>query len=231
MFGCVNALMKGFHRVLIQNGHGLLADDGTGIHAGVDEVHGAAGHLHACVERLFPGFQTGKSGQERGVDIDDAPFEGAQKITFEHAHEAGEDNQVHLRLAQRLDVGVLGFFIQLGAEFSRGNKSRGEIPRTRMTENTRGFDVTQNERNARRDFSRRAGIGNGDEVRAFARTEHPDAEHFLIRHALYLQAGSMEEQAFRIYDTQFSIYERQVQVVYRRFGKEGDRRGTPALRL
>lgn len=60
MFGGMNALMQTFRRVLVQHLHGLLADDRAGIHAGIHEMHRAAGHFHTVIQRLPPRGQTGK---------------------------------------------------------------------------------------------------------------------------------------------------------------------------
>ena len=64
----MDSLMQGFRRVIIQHGHGLLADDGAGINPGIHEMHGAPGYLYPVIERLLPGFQPGEGWQQGGVD-------------------------------------------------------------------------------------------------------------------------------------------------------------------
>ena len=52
---------------------------GPGVHARVDEVHGHAEDLHAVVERLLDRAQPGEGGQQRRVDVDDAPRRSARR--------------------------------------------------------------------------------------------------------------------------------------------------------
>jgi len=176
VFGGVDALMQARGGVMVENGYGLLADDGAGIHAGVHKMHGAAGDFHAVVERLFPGFESGKGGQQRGVDVHDAAFKRTQKITLQDAHEPGEDDQIHLGRLQLVHEGALGVLVQLGAEFSRGDEAGGKIAFAGVDQNPRGFDIAQDDGGGRRDFPRGDGIGDGDKVGTFAGTENADAK-------------------------------------------------------
>ena len=50
--------------VVIEHGHGLLANDRPGVHAGIHVMHRAAGKFHAVIQRLFPGIQTRKRRQQ-----------------------------------------------------------------------------------------------------------------------------------------------------------------------
>ena len=56
----VNALVQRFGGIVIQHEHRLLADDRTGVHPHIDEVHRAARHSYAVRQRLFPRGQPGK---------------------------------------------------------------------------------------------------------------------------------------------------------------------------
>lgn len=176
VFGGVDALMQTRGGVMVENGHGLLADDGAGIHAGVHKMHGAAGDFHAVVERLFPGFEPGKGGQQRGMDIDDAPFKRAQKIALQDAHETGEDDQIHLGRLQLFHESALGVLVQFGAEFSRRDEAGGKIAFAGVGQNSRGFDIAEDDGGGRWNFPRRDGIGDGDKVGTFAGTENADAK-------------------------------------------------------
>jgi len=60
VFRRVNPRVQTFRRVVIQNRHGLLADDRPGINARVHEMHRAARNLHAVIQRLLPRFESGK---------------------------------------------------------------------------------------------------------------------------------------------------------------------------
>ena len=47
-------------------------DDGAGVQAFIDKVHGAAGEFHAVFEGLMLGVQAGKRGQQRRVNVQNA---------------------------------------------------------------------------------------------------------------------------------------------------------------
>lgn len=96
VLGYLDPLMEGFSGIVIQDRHGTLTDDGAGIDTGVDEVDGTAGCFDAVVEGLFPGRDAWKGWKQRGMDVDDSAGEGLQERAFEDAHEAGQDNQVHV---------------------------------------------------------------------------------------------------------------------------------------
>ena len=176
MFRRVNALVQCCRRILIKHRHRLLADNGPGVHTGIDEMDGATGDFHALIQRLFPGFQSGEGGQQRGVNINDAAFKGAQKIALKHAHETGEDDQIHFRRLQLLHEGAFGVFVQFGAEFARRNELGGHVAFTGMGEDAGVFDIAQDDGDFRRNSAGRDGIGNGDKVGAFAGTENAETK-------------------------------------------------------
>src|SRR4051812_26176358 len=60
MLGGLDSRVQRFGGVGIQHRDGLLADNGAGIDTGIHEVDGATGDLYPIIERLFPGFQSGK---------------------------------------------------------------------------------------------------------------------------------------------------------------------------
>ena len=62
----MDALVQRFGRVIVQHGHRLLADNRPGIHARIDEMHGAARDSHPMSQRLLPGRQAGKDGKSEG---------------------------------------------------------------------------------------------------------------------------------------------------------------------
>ena len=160
----VNALVQAFCGVIIQNRHGLLADDRAGIHTRIHEMNRAASHFDAVIERLFPGFKTGKGGQQGRMDIHDTTFEGAQKIALQDTHEASQDHQIHLGGLQGADKRALGVFIKLGAEFPRRNELGRELSFAGMRQDSGSLHVAGYKGNLRRDFAGGKGIGNGDKV-------------------------------------------------------------------
>ncbi len=74
----------------------VLEDDRPGIEVRGDEVGGAAGDADAVLPGAAVGVGAGKVGQERGVDVDDAPVIGRDDGRGEDAHVAGEDDEVRL---------------------------------------------------------------------------------------------------------------------------------------
>ena len=106
------------------------------------------------------------------MDVHDSSLKGAEKISFQHTHKTGEDNQINLRGLQRDDEGAFGFLVQLGSKFSRRDELRGHFPLARMREDARRFDIAQHDADFRRDFPRRNRVGDGDEVRTFSGTEN-----------------------------------------------------------
>ena len=61
--------MEGCGGVAGEDGDFFLEDDGSGVHAGIDVVDGAAGFGGAVVDGLFPGVEAGVGGEEGGVDV------------------------------------------------------------------------------------------------------------------------------------------------------------------
>ena len=110
------------------------------------------------------------------MDIHDAAREGLQELAFEHAHEPGQGHQIDLGGPQGLDVRPLRLFVQFGAEFARRDKSRGDVAFPRPLENAGLGHVAQDQGHLGREPARRAGLGNGQEIRAFAGTQHANPE-------------------------------------------------------
>ena len=71
MLGDLNPLGQRFGGVVIPHWNRLLADDRAGVHPRIHEMHRAASHFDALIQRLLPGFQAGKRRQERWMNVDD----------------------------------------------------------------------------------------------------------------------------------------------------------------
>ena len=123
----MDALVQAFRRVGCQYWDSLLSDNRSCIDPGINKMHRAAGDFNAIIEGLFPGLQPGKRGQKRGVDVDDPVLEIPQELAFQHSHEPRQDNQIHLRLAQGADVGLLSRFFELSAEFAGSMNRPGTL--------------------------------------------------------------------------------------------------------
>jgi hypothetical protein len=81
----------------------------------VDEVNRRAGCRRAGGERLLDGAQSREGGQERGMDVHDAPREGSQEAAPQQAHESGQRDQLHAARPKRVDErGVEGVAVREG---------------------------------------------------------------------------------------------------------------------
>ncbi len=105
------------------------------------------------------------------MDVDDAPLERTQKIALQHAHETGEDDQIHIGGAQRGDVIALRFLVQLGAKFAGRQELGRNFPPACMRQYPRTFNVAQNDANLRLYLAGVHGIGNGDKIRTLTGTK------------------------------------------------------------
>jgi len=195
VLGGMDAVMEGFGCVVIQNGDGLLADDGAGIHAGIHEMDGAAGDLDAMVEGLLPSFEAGEGGEEGWVDVDDAAGEGAQKVAFEDAHEAAKHDEVHLGVLQGGDEGLFGRFVQLGAEFAGGDELGGDLALAGVGEDAGWFDIAQDDGDQGGDAAGGDGVGDGEEIGALAGTEETDAKGAIHGDSIAEGAGKTKWKA------------------------------------
>ena len=164
MFCRMDTLVQAFRGVIVQHWHSLLADDRSGIHAGIHEMHRATRHANPMRERLFPCLQSGKRRQQRRMDIDDAIFERAQKIALKDTHESREDDQVHLRLAQSIHKSRSASSPSLVRKLPGWNELCGDVPFTRVRQDSRAFNVAEDDGDLRWDFAGSHGIGDGDKI-------------------------------------------------------------------
>ena len=116
-----DALGEGVGVVGLENRNCTLENDGAVVEVFVDEVHGAAGDFHAVVEGLLLGVEARESGQQRGVNVEDAVGECGDESGREQAHVAGEADEVDVMLAKAGDeVGVV-----VGARAAFGDEDSG----------------------------------------------------------------------------------------------------------
>ena len=71
-----------------------LYNDRTPICFGGDKMHCASMHLHTFLQRLPMGMQTGKSGQQRGMNVYQPAFIAADKTAPQQAHETGQGDEI-----------------------------------------------------------------------------------------------------------------------------------------
>jgi len=191
----MDALMQSFRGVAIQDRDGLLPDDRAGIDPRINKMNGAACDFHPVIKGLFPGFQAGKRRQKRRMDIDDASFEGLQKLSLKDPHEACQYQQINSCLAKRRHVGALGVFFQFCSKFARRQEARGEATLARPFENPCVLDVTQHQGNLRWHLAGRTCIGYRDEIRAFARAEYAESEWSVVGHPVLISVKLVGSQA------------------------------------
>ena len=176
MLGGLDPRLQGFGGVVRPYLDLLLGDDFTGVHSLVDVVHGATGDLITGGEGLGGGSCPAVLGKERGMHVDDASRECSEEGGTDDTHEAGEDDQLNLFLAQDGDK----FFLRGGIEASTretrhdalGTRPNGapefENPCPRLIGEHRGDACGQK---ALIDVA-----ANGGQVRAVPRTEDAQAE-------------------------------------------------------
>ena len=86
-----------------------LEHDDPVVHCLVDEVHRAAGHLGAELERLGLRLEPGKARQQAGVHVQDAIGKRRDELGRDDAHIAGQADQLDLVLLQLGDEGQVAF--------------------------------------------------------------------------------------------------------------------------
>ena len=84
-----------------------LRDDRPAVEARVDEVNRHAGDLHAVRDRLRRRIDAGERGQQRRVRVDDPQRIAIDEVRREHAHEAGEHDELDAVRVERRDQRVL----------------------------------------------------------------------------------------------------------------------------
>ena len=125
MLGDLNPDMERLGGIAGKHRDVALAEDIPGIDSGINKMDSAAGFGNARFQRLTPGFQSAKGGEERGMDIDDPSREGIQERFLDDAHVSGEHDEIDLGLLEKLDKFRFGLWCQLGAEGAWGD----EMPR------------------------------------------------------------------------------------------------------
>jgi hypothetical protein len=78
---------------------------------------------------------------------------------------------------------MLGGFVELGAKTAGRRKFSLDAALTRALKDAGVWNIAQDERHFGRDLAGRAGVGNGGEVRAAARTQHAQTEWLFTSHA------------------------------------------------
>ena len=102
-------------RILVQHRHGGLRHDRAGVHFRRNEMHRRAVKLHAIGQRALMGVQAAIGGQEGRVDIEHPAVPLLDEPGGQHAHEAGEADQLDLVLIElRLHRAFEAFAVGIG---------------------------------------------------------------------------------------------------------------------
>src|ERR1700737_299474 len=89
---------QALYRVVFINVHDTLRDDRTAVQSLVDKVDGAPALFCAVRQRLSLSVEAGEGRQQTWMNIQDPAAKGFDKFTRQHAHVAGEANQIYLSL-------------------------------------------------------------------------------------------------------------------------------------
>lgn len=108
--------MEGFRCVIGENGYPGLSENGAGIHAVVYVMYGASAFGGSGPDGLRPGFQPRKSGQQSGMDVDDACRESIQQGMAHKAHKTGQADEVDSMGEKRIGYFLLGFLREFAFE-------------------------------------------------------------------------------------------------------------------
>src|SRR5262245_43152375 len=141
------------------------------------------------IQSLFPSVQAGELLQERGMYVDNATFEGAKKLSFQHPHKTGQDHQIYPGRPERFHVGSLSLVIQLGPKLPWRDKLGQDVSLASARQNSGLGHITQNDGDVRRHRPRRASIGDSDKIGTLSGTKYPDTESRLRHLAGFLMGG------------------------------------------
>ena len=103
MLGDLDPGMERLSSITRKNGDAALTQNRARIDSGIDEMDGAAGFGHACLDGLTPGLQSSEGRQERWMDIQDTAGEGLQQRLLDYPHESRKYDEIHLYLPEQAD--------------------------------------------------------------------------------------------------------------------------------
>ena len=107
-----DARREGLFGVVVADGDDALRDDGAAVEGLVNKVDGAAGKLHAVMERLALRIEAGKGREQARMNVENAPAISFDKERREQPHETGEADEINSPRAKRRDDVALMLFTQ-----------------------------------------------------------------------------------------------------------------------
>jgi len=112
-------LAQGLQGICLVDPYGGLINDLPTIDFLVDLVDRATGHLHPVPKRFTDPVQSGKTGQETGMQVDDPAREGFEETGLEHAHESSQDHEIGSTGFDRIHIAALTITVQFGPKWRR----------------------------------------------------------------------------------------------------------------
>ena len=167
----VHALGQRVLAVARDDRDGSLRDDRPRVHAFFDPVHGAAGDLHAVVQRLTNGVHARKRRQEGRVNVQHMAAKCVQKHRRQDAHEARQHDPLGAVPTQRFDQHLVERLARrvIFVRHHRGRHVR--LLGAREREGVRA--IAQHQAHAGVERTVGDGVEDGLQVRAIAGDEHP----------------------------------------------------------
>jgi hypothetical protein len=170
-----DAQAQGLLVVAGQDGDGGLRDDGTGVGAAIDQMHGAAGDPHAVLEGLTLRVDAREGRQERRVDVDDVHREGVEHHVREQAHEPCQDDPFGPVGAQGLHHGrVEGATALVMRVIDDDGRNAGGA---RPVDRPGAGDVRDDDGDACVELARGDGVDDGLQVRPAPGRQHAEDDH------------------------------------------------------
>ena len=112
-----DARREGLFGVVVADGDDALRDDGAAVEGLVNKVDGAAGKLHAVMERLALRIEAGKGREQARMNVENAPAISFDKERREQAHVTCETDKINCALTKHPDDVTLVLFARAFASF------------------------------------------------------------------------------------------------------------------
>lgn len=96
----LNARMQALCRIIGEYRNVGLHEDFARVHTGIDIMYRATGLTGTGFKSLTPGFHTGESRQQCGVNIENTSGECAEQRLLHQAHETGQTHHIDIQCLQ-----------------------------------------------------------------------------------------------------------------------------------
>ncbi len=176
MLRLLNARMKTLGSVSRDYRNLGLVDDSPAVHPFVHEMHRAPGDRLARVERPPPRFDAPEFREQGRMNVNDAPREGLQHGSLQHAHVTGKDDKIDSRTAQSLDQILFAFCGEARPKAGFLDPRRGNAGFTRQAEDPGVKNVRTNDNDPGIETAGANLFEDGAKVGSFARTEHTETK-------------------------------------------------------